>query len=215
MDEIDSLSLSAQGKVLRLLQEHTYRPLGSDKFKETNLRIVIATNRDLEELIRQKCFRADLFFRINVLHTRLPALRERHSDIVPLGRHFVEDACRSAGIPKKILSAAALRKLENHTWPGNVRELDNTIQRAVLCTRGQHITACDIDLETSAGVAEMDAEKFRSAKLHAIQRFEHDYVRQMLEKHQGNVTRAALEAGKDRRAFGRLAKKYGIASEAA
>jgi DNA-binding NtrC family response regulator len=208
MDEIDSLAPAAQSKVLRLLQEHTYRPLGSETFKQADLRIIAATNRDLEQMVFQKHFRSDLFFRINVLRIRLPALRERHADVTLLSRHFVEDICKAAGVPKKVLSLAAMHKLEQHEWPGNVRELYNAIHRAVLFSPGPQIAASAVELNPCAHSGKVICPDFRSAKLNAIEVFERDYVRQMLEKHAGNVTQAAREAGKDRRAFGRLAKKY-------
>ncbi len=210
LDEIDSLSLASQSKVLRLLEEHTYRPLGSESFRQGDLRIVAATNRDLEQLMAQKQFRSDLFFRINVLRIRLPALRERRADVALLGRHYVDEICKAAGIPRKMLSLAAVHKLEQFAWPGNIRELYNTVHRAVLLSPGPQIAASAIELNPCGDAREMTTRNFRSAKLNAIECFERDYVRQMLVKHAGNVTQAAREAGKDRRAFGRLAKKYGI-----
>jgi DNA-binding NtrC family response regulator len=215
LDEIDSLSLAAQSKVLRLLQEHTYRPLGSEVFKRADVRIVTATNRDLHQLVEQKLFRSDLYFRIHVLHIHLPALRDRPTDIELLTRHFIDDICAASNLPRKVLSQAAARKLRQHDWPGNVRELYNTMQRAVLCSPGAQVAAVTINLHGSSSaplddMCEILSEKFRSAKLRAIQCFERDYVRQMMDKHAGNVTQAAREAGKDRRAFGRLAKKYGF-----
>ncbi len=215
LDEIDSLSLTAQSKVLRLLQEHTYRPLGSESFKQADVRIITATNRNLEELVEQKSFRSDLFFRINVLRVRLPALRQRHSDIQILSRHFIEEICRGAKLPRKVLSQAAAQKLDQYDWPGNIRELYNIMQRAVLYAPGTQISAAEIDLHPAApaherGVREAICDRFRNAKLRAIQCFEQSYVEQMMDKHGGNITQAAREAGKDRRAFGRLAKKYRI-----
>jgi DNA-binding NtrC family response regulator len=217
LDEIDSLSLMAQGKVLRLLQEHTYRPLGSEVFRQADVRIIAATNRNLQQQVEQKAFRADLFFRIHVLRIHLPPLRERPADIELLSRHFIEEICRASNAPRKVLSQAAERKLGQYDWPGNVRELYNTLQRAVLCSPGAQIAASFIDLDSASvtepeEIGETPPEKFRSAKLRAIQCFEREYVRRMMDKHAGNVTRAAREAGKDRRAFGRLAKKYGLPS---
>jgi DNA-binding NtrC family response regulator len=219
LDEIDSLSLMAQGKVLRLLQEHTYRPLGSEVFKQANVRIISATNGNLQQLVEQKAFRSDLFFRIHVLRIHLPSLRERSSDIDLLSRHFIEQICRSSNIPRKVLSHAAERKLGQYDWPGNVRELYNTLQRAVLCSPGAQIAASLIEVNGSAycfetALDDTVSEVFRNAKLRAIQCFERDYVRRIMDKHSGNVTHAAREAGKDRRAFGRLAKKYGFPSSA-
>jgi DNA-binding NtrC family response regulator len=220
LDEIDSLSATAQSKVLRLLQEHLYRPLGSEVFKQADVRIIAAANRDLKELVEQKAFRSDLFFRINVLRIHLPALRERRSDIALLCRHFIKEICKTATVPRKVLSQAAARKLDQYDWPGNVRELYNTMQRAVLCSPGAQIAASIIELNSSAdvrhtGVHRPAYETFRSAKLCAIESFERDYVKHMMDKHEGNITQAAREAGKDRRAFGRLAKKYRILGESA
>lgn len=216
LDEIDSLSLSAQSKVLRLLQERVYRPLGSEVFKHADVRVIAATNRNLEELVEQKAFRSDLYFRINVLRVHMPALRERPSDIALLCRHFIDEICKANNLPRKVLSPAATAKLERYSWPGNVREIYNTMQRAVLCSPGTQIAASilplgspDVDRDMSICVAA--SKGFRSAKLHAIQSFEREYVKQMMEKHKGNITQAAREACKDRRSFGRLAQKYRIA----
>jgi len=214
LDEIDSLSLGAQSKVLRLLQEHTYRPLGSDAFQRADVRILAATNRDLEDLVERKLFRADLFFRINVLRVQLPPLRDRRTDIALLSQHFVQEICAANQMARKMLSAAAMNKLERYAWPGNIRELHNALQRAVLCTEGIEISAAALELgkqarHTAASEPAAELQSFRKAKLRAIQSFENDYVQLLLEKHEGNVTKAAREAGKDRRAFGRLAKKYG------
>jgi len=215
LDEIDSLSATAQSKVLRLLQEHTYRALGSEVFQQADVRILAATNRNLEELVERKLFRADLFFRINVLRVHLPALRDRSSDIGLLARHFVDEICANAGLPRKLMSPAAVVKLEQYAWPGNVRELYNILQRAVLCSSGTQIPAASLELRQSGPepegpiVESVEFADFRRAKLSAIRSFESGYVRLMMQKHDGNVTQAAREAGQDRRAFGRLAKKYG------
>jgi DNA-binding NtrC family response regulator len=219
LDEIDSLSPAAQSKVLRLLQEHTYRPLGSERFKRADVRILVATNRNLQQLVNEKLFRADLFFRVNVLRVRLPALRERRSDIALLCRHFLDEISATTGGERKTLSPASLHKLEAYDWPGNLRELYNTMQQAALCSPGPQIAASAVVFEAGPGThwgePETDElDSFRSAKQRAIDHFERDYVRQMMAKHAGNVTQAAREAGKDRRAFGRLAKKYQITSTA-
>ncbi|MGA3345125.1 MAG: sigma-54 dependent transcriptional regulator [Terracidiphilus sp.] len=217
LDEIDSLSLAAQSKVLRLLQERVYRPLGSEVFKQAEVRVIAATNRNLEELVEQKAFRSDLYFRINVLRIHMPALRERRSDIAILSRHFIDEICKTNDLPRKVLSPAAASKLDQYQWPGNVRELYNTMQRAVLCSPGTQIAASIFHLDSvkddsAPGVCETACKGFRNAKLRAIQRFEREYVKQMMEKHKGNVTQAAREACQDRRAFGRLAQKYRVAS---
>jgi two-component system response regulator GlrR len=221
LDEIDSLSLATQGKLLRLLQEQTFRPLGSEMFCRADLHIVAATNRDLSALVREGRFRADLFFRLDVLRVHLPSLRERPRDISTLARYFIAETCAKSGLPRKLLSPASIRKLEAYSWPGNIRELYNTILSAALCSTGTEIVPAAINfrgISAAGDVGEFEpcqegpaTENFRSAKLHAIERFEKEYVRRLLEKHSGNITRAAAQAGKDRRAFGRLVKKYGQA----
>jgi len=127
-----------------------------------------------------------------------------------LARHFVDEICSTSDLSKKVLSPASIRKLETHHWPGNVRELYNTLHRAVLCTPGTQIASAQIDFCCFDAPAEASMASFRGAKLQAIQNFEREYVRNLLEECDGNITRAARAAGKDRRAFGRLAKKYGL-----
>jgi DNA-binding NtrC family response regulator len=219
LDEIDSLSMNMQGKLLRLLQEQTFRPLGSEMFCRADLRIIAASNCDLAALVREKRFRSDLYFRLDVLRVHLPPLRERPTDIATLARRFVDQICVKDGLQRKSLSPACIRKLEIHGWPGNVRELYNAMHRAVLCSSGLEIVPAHIDLQIGGGQASVvhevqdntGVESFRKGKLRAIEQFERDYVQRLLEKHVGNVTRAAAEAGKDRRAFGRLVKKYNLA----
>lgn len=210
LDEIDCLSLACQGKLLRLLQEGNYRPLGAEKFRDADVRIVAASNREIAKLVEEKQFRQDLFFRLDVLRIHLPPLRERPGDISLLARHFVESLCEANELRKKVLSPASFRKLEFHHWPGNIRELYNTIQRAVLTAQGSEITASHIEIREERSDSVEQQETFQSAKSAAIQRFEREFVQQLLERHQGNITHAAREAQKDRRAFGRLAKKYGL-----
>jgi DNA-binding NtrC family response regulator len=214
LDEIDSLSPAAQGKLLRFLQERSYKPLGSERFQRADVHIVAAANRPLEPLVRDSVFRSDLFYRLNVLRLHLAPLRERPADIPLLARHFIERLCAETSAPRKLLTAAALRKLECHAWPGNVRELFNVIQRAVVFSEGNRILAADIalgfDREAEAGPDASDG--FRQAKARALEDFERRYVERLLRKHEGNVTRAAREAKKERRAFGRLVKKLGIQS---
>ena len=135
LDEVDALSLTCQSKLLRFLQEKTYRPLGADQFHAAEVRIIAASNRDLSKCVSEKMFRADLFYRLNVLRLHLTALRERPRDVALLSRHFVTQL-HCTGERRKILSAAAIGKLERYHWPGNVRELHNIIQRALVCNPG-------------------------------------------------------------------------------
>src|SRR5882724_819464 len=119
LDEIDALSLVAQAKLLRFLQERTYRPLGGERFIKAAVNVSAATNCDIERCVREKLFRADLYFRLNALRLDLPPLVERHSDIQLLAFHFLRVQCSSTGSIRKLLSPTALRKLESYDWPGN------------------------------------------------------------------------------------------------
>lgn len=215
LDEIDSLSSALQGKLLRLLQEQTYRPLGSEQYCRADVRVVAASNCDLAALVRQQRFRADLYFRLDVLRVHLPPLRERRRDVALLARHFAAEICMRDGLTRKFLTPAALRKLEGWTWPGNVRELHNVVHRAALSASGaeilpRHVTLGDERPLPDAKESGQTSETFRAGKRRAIETFEKAYVSELLQTFRGNMTRAAREAGKDRRAFGRLAKKYGL-----
>jgi DNA-binding NtrC family response regulator len=214
LDEIDSLPLSAQAKLLRFTQEGTYRPVGSQRFVKTNLRLIAATNNDLEKCIRESKFRSDLYFRLSVLPLRLPPLRERRQDIVLLADHFLTTISLSCGQPLKKLSPAALHSLQSHDWPGNVRELRNVVQRAVeLSSCGGTILPIQLGFR-AAEEPPSPCGKFRQARSRVVENFERAYVQDLLAKHCGNVTQAALEAGKDRRVFGRLMKRYAIQRKA-
>lgn len=215
LDEVDSLSLGAQSKLLRFLQERTYRPLGSDRFLKADVNVIAATNRDIEQSVRERQFRSDLYFRLNVLRVDLPSLSKRSTDIPLLARHFLRTHCHH--LDAKLFTNAALRKLEAHDWPGNVRELLNVVQRAAVLSEGAHILPSDISFSARSSLSEEfpevtdpASEDFREGRSRAIEAFEKRYVEELLHKHRGNVTRAAVEAGKDRRVFGRLKKKYSI-----
>jgi DNA-binding NtrC family response regulator len=208
LDEVDSLSLAAQAKLLRFLQDGAYRALGAERFVRANVRVLAAANRNVEALVRAKQFRSDLYFRLNVLELHLPPLRERRRDIGLLANHFLDSFCAAAGGPAKYFSPAALRVLEQHDWPGNVRELRNIIQRAVIFSSGPSILPSHIPRGHPSPPPA--ATSFRQARQQAIDRFERLYIEQTLREHGGNITRAALAAGKDRRAFGRLVKKHGV-----
>jgi DNA-binding NtrC family response regulator len=212
LDEIDSLSPSAQAKLLRLLQEKTYRPLGSEKFVKADLSVLAAMNRDPVSLVEKGQFRSDLFFRLNVFRLHLGPLRERRADIPILARYLVETTASEMQVGPKALTPAALRKLMGHGWPGNVRELGNVIQRAVLLAHDRNLLPDHVVFSTEPVApvgTPVPAETFRQAKERAIKEFESSYVSRLFEKHGGNVTHAAREAQKDRRAFGRLLKKHG------
>jgi DNA-binding NtrC family response regulator len=211
LDEVDSLSASAQTKLLRFLQERRFRALGSEKWVQADVRIVAASNGDLTRQVAEKHFRQDLYFRLDVLRLELPPLRQRPQDICLLARHFLSQH-QLAGA-RKSFSPSALRRLASYDWPGNVRELLNVIQRAIVFSKGSHIDSCDITL--SQEPAQTAARKFRTAREQTVASFERAYVEELLTRNQGNITHAAREAGKERRAFGRLVKKHGIQARTA
>jgi DNA-binding NtrC family response regulator len=210
LDEVDSLSLPVQAKLLRFLEQRSYRSLGADRFTHANVRVLAATNRDLEGLVREKQFRSDLYFRLNVLQLTLPALRHRPIDIEILAKHFLESLPRPAGAPARVFSPGVLSMFQQYDWPGNIRELFNVMQRAVVLSRNQQILPAHITLPGLPETEHPLPATFRHGRAQAIASFERFYVEEMLRKHHGNITRAALEAHKDRRAFGRLAKKYAL-----
>jgi two-component system response regulator GlrR len=213
LDEIDSLSLTAQSKMLRLLQERSYRPVGCERSVSVDANIVAASNSDLRHMVQIGKFRADLFFRLNVLRLNLVPLRQRRDDIGLLARHFVKQACAENGIATKALMPATLRKLSQHDWPGNVRELYNAVQRAVVFAGDSEIIpshVVDVDIDDDDQNSEPIHNTFRQARSRAIESFERAYVEQLMCESEGNVSRAAQLAHKERRAFGRLVKRYGI-----
>jgi two-component system response regulator GlrR len=210
LDEIDSLTLPAQGKILRLLQERTYKPLGAERFVRADIRVIAATNLDLEDLVRRKLFRSDLYFRLHVLALTLPPLRDRPGDIARLARHFVERLSAEARVEPKTLAPEAIARLARAPWPGNVRELSNVIQRAVVFCQEPVIRTHHLALPVECSTACERSGGFRESRARALEAFERSYVEALLRKHNGNVTRSAREARQDRRVFGRLIKKHRI-----
>lgn len=210
LDEIDSLSLPAQAKLLRFLQEQTYRPLGGDRFVRADVNVLAASNRDLEQLMREQHFRGDLFFRLNVLRVHMVPLRERRGDIPVLAQHFLDTLCAQHGAMRKMLAPAALARLASLDWAGNVRELSNLIQRAFVYAEGPQILPCHLQGPEAAESVGTEHESFRQARAKAIEAFERQYLIELLRQYKGNITQAARYAGKDRRALGRLVKRHKI-----
>jgi len=210
LDEVDSLSLSAQVKLLRLLQEHEYRQIGSAQILKSNARIIAASNADLRNAVEKRLFREDVFHRLNILRLSIPALRERGEDIPTLARYFLQRYSEKHQKTARYLAASALRKLSAYSWPGNVRELEGVIQRAVLMSDSTLIQSADIDLP-GAMEAEPDLmPSLRVAKARIVQQFERSYLIEVLTACEGNVSHAARTAGKERRSFQRLIRKYNI-----
>ncbi len=208
LDEIDCLPLSAQVKLLRFLNDKDYRQLGSTEVIRSDVRVIAASNIRLDLAVNENRFRRDLYYRLNVIPLSLPPLRERREDIPLLARHFLEKRTIEAGRDLDDFSIGAMRKLMLYDWPGNVRELENVIERAVVFAKGTSIDSADIVLAESH--EEDGTESFQNAKAKVVERFERGYIRSLLLCHEGNISRASKTAGKNRRVFWELIRKYGI-----
>jgi DNA-binding NtrC family response regulator len=209
LDDIDCLPLLAQVKLLRFLQEREYRPIGSNTVQHSDVRVIAASNCELNDLVIRGTFRKDLYYRLNVLRLNLPALRNRLEDIPALAAHFVCEFTREFDRKAISLSPGALQKLCAHNWPGNVRELKHVIERAVLLSTGAILNAESLQIDGEFQ-AERRNNSFQSAKSRVVQKFERSYLEQVLVAHAGNVTQAAKAASKDRRAFFELMRKHHI-----
>ncbi len=258
LDEVDTLSAKAQVTLLRFLQDQRYRPVGTPRELRSDVRLVAAANRPLQALVQSGEFRADLMYRLNILHLVLPPLRERGCDVELLALHFVEVFAAKYRCERKTLHPCTRAWLRAQTWPGNVRELESWVHRQFLMSTGDVIVheqevvldhearndlgealaalpQAEAPLRASGlsriGLGEMPSantaadaasraaapqpaasalERFQQAKADAVRLFERDYLTRAMQITEGNITRAARLAGKERRAFGKLLKKHGL-----
>jgi two-component system, NtrC family, response regulator GlrR len=212
LDEIDCLTPQAQVKLLRFLQDGEYRSVGSQQILHANVRVIAAANADFAQILRSGKFREDLFYRLSVLTLMLPPLRERPGDILLLTRDFLEKQAAITNTRPKNISLAALNRLLIHPWPGNVRELQNVLMRAIVLSDRCEIELSDLNLPGDAQVAE--DQSFQTMKSRVVWRFEHDFLTSVLHAHHGNISRSAVAAKKNRRAFWQLLRKHGLVSRA-
>jgi DNA-binding NtrC family response regulator len=183
---------------------------------KADVRIIAAANTPLAERVLAREFRADLYYRLNVLALGLPALVERRGDIPILARHFVGRFARESRRLAPRLTANAIRRLTEYSWPGNIRELESTIQRALVLSEGPALDASSIDLpDCWSPMPEEPAADSQLGIADAVHQFERQYLTDVLSGVKGNVTRAARIAGKDRRTFQRLLRRHGIGGEMA
>ena len=208
LDELDSLPLLVQVKLLRFLQEREYRPLGSKQTRHADVRVIAATNVDFEKAIHTGQLRQDLYFRLNIIPVTLPPLRNRLEDIQLLADYFRTKYALHFNKPVASFSPSARHKLMMHDWPGNVRELEHTIQRAVALCELSIIRAEDIQLSTLSTSSVF--ESFKLAKEKVVNQFERTYLQSLLIANQGNISKAAEVAQKNRRAFWELLQKHQI-----
>lgn len=212
LDEVDSLPLLAQVKLLRFLQEKEYRPLGATRSVKADVRVVGASNTPLEVAVAQGRVRKDLYYRLNVVSVQLPPLRERKEDIPMLVRHFLNKYMQEYGKTDLRISGHVLQELTHYAWPGNVRELQHVVQRAVILSERPLLEFSSfLSCREKSGIRK--PESLKSAKARLVQDFEERYIRELLSEHAGNISHAAVAAGKNRREFWQLIKKYRIASE--
>lgn len=207
LDEVDALSLRAQAAMLRFLQDKSYRRLGSGIERHADVRVVVASNANLEQLVEARQFRRDLLYRLNVLLLRMPPLRERVGDALELANIFLERLSHQYRLPAKTLHSDTKAFIAEYHWPGNIRELENVIHREFLMTDGG-----EIHLGRSSATHQNEDKNrlFKAAKAHAIAEFERRYLGEILGQADGNLSLAARLAGQERSAFGKLVRKHNI-----
>jgi two-component system, NtrC family, nitrogen regulation response regulator NtrX len=216
LDEIGDMSLRTQAKVLRILQERCFERVGGTRLVSVDVRIIAATNKDLNEEIRQGRFREDLYYRLNVVPFRVPALRERADDIPMLVQHFIDLFYRKEGREPKRFVPEALEALKQYHWPGNVRELKNIIERILIMTSGRSITCDDIpDLhgghsESPSPYPTREGALAQSTLREAREEFEREFLIQKLEENDWNISRTAEIIELERSNLHRKIKSYGI-----
>jgi transcriptional regulator with GAF, ATPase, and Fis domain len=195
LDEIGDMSLSGQAKLLRVLEDKTVVRVGGSQPIHTEVRILAATNQDLGKMVREKRFREDLFFRLNVVSLELPPLRDRGNDVLMLADHFLDTFCRNMGRNRPQFTTAAKKKMLEHAWPGNIRELRNLMERLAYLTSGDRIEAEDlafIDAGSSSDALHFD---FNASLAEATHDFQQKYIKQTIDKVGGNMSKAAKRLG--------------------
>lgn len=224
LDEIGELDITLQPKLLRVLENREIKRVGGDRVIPVDVRVIAATNRDLRQMVNEGTFREDLYYRLSVVQIELPSLRQRPEDVPLLVRAFLDDFCarRYPGENRAITVARdAMERLQSYQWPGNVREMKNTIERAASLADGAELTVKDLlpasvktpPVALPGGAAEDFVEQelpFKEAKQRVLDAFEAAYLKALLDKHGGNITRSAGAAGLTRYHLRELAKRYGI-----
>ena len=209
LDEIGELSLASQVKLLRVLQDQTYEVLGDSHTRRTDVRVVCATNADLQAMVKEHIFREDLFYRINLINLRLPPLRERREDIPLLVEHFLREACLVNNVPVVTASYEAIAYLQTLPFPGNIRELKNLVERALLMhdPKGDKLTAADFAPPSHPAALPPASPEGPAATLDDLER---SAIAACIQKHNGNLSLAAKELGISRGALYRKIEKHGL-----
>ncbi len=214
LDEIGDMPLELQPKILRAIEQRTVRPVGGDKEVSFDVRILAATNHDLESAVERKKFREDLYYRLNVIKIELPPLRARENDVLLLAQHFIEQFASATGKKVKGLCAPAAEKLSDYSWPGNVRELRNYIESAVALTDHEKILVEDLPEKIRAyKKSELRLDADDPGGLRSMEEIEHRYIEHVLKAAGGNKTNAAQILGFDRKTLYRKLEKYKISDD--
>lgn len=203
LDEIGNLSLSLQAKLLTVIQERKVTRVGSNKPVNLDIRLLCATNMDLEKMVTEKAFRQDLLYRINTIELDIPPLRERPQDIASLAEYFVKEYGQKYNRPISEISPGLIKKLQQYNWPGNIRELQHAIERGVILTQGQTLSAEDIFLKNNSNQPAM-------ATGFDLEDMEKTMIVQALKRYNSNITDTARELGLSRAALYRRLEKYGL-----
>lgn len=209
LDEIGELSLASQVKLLRVLQDQTYEVLGDSHTRRTDVRVVCATNADLQAMVKEHTFREDLFYRINLINLRLPPLRERREDIPLLVEHFLREACLANNVPVVTASYEAIAYLQTLPFPGNIRELKNLVERALLMhdPKSDKLTAADFAAPSHPAAVPSASPECPAATLDDLER---TAIATCIQKHSGNLSLVAKELGISRGALYRKIEKHGL-----
>jgi len=221
LDEVGAIAAYPQVKLLRLLQDKEYKPLGDPMTRKADIRIVAATNMDLQKMMNRGDFREDLFFRLNIVSLFIPPLRDRKEDIPLLAEHFLGKYSTQFRKPIRKVANDAVNAMISYSWPGNIRELENKIQHAVVMAGSDRITSRDLRLTAENKKAEKTAriqdrqdiyefENFKIAKQKFIEAFERNYLLHLMAAYRGDVVEAARKAGKSRTALWNLLSKHHI-----
>jgi DNA-binding NtrC family response regulator len=206
LDEISEIPLELQAKLLRVLQENAVTPLGSTKSYPIDVRVLCATNTNLSEMLKKGTFRADLYYRLNVVSLEVPPLRQRKEDILPLAEHFLANQSTFYGEPPKVLSPTAKKLLSNYAWPGNIRELANAMERAYVLTIGREIQPAVLPFELIIA----DSPAYPKHELPTLDEVKRNIITQTLEFTKGRKIAAAKILGIERRCLNRLIDKLNI-----